>query len=365
MLEHVRKRQEELRSGVAKSFMADGGAGAAGTGQNGFEESKTEDVEKSGMEKTMKEFKEGDLKSGSGAKVTDRDQAIAIGLSEEEKKKKEAEVNKGGVEPGTEAWDKKKDETSLKDIDLTKSVGNNSFDYLSSGMAMDVQRSRILGAYGLDIKKSKSGEGSKGGKVIGHTSSGKPIYENHDHPHHASFTAQDHKDAANTHAEASAKHSDKEDEHFEHAENMSGTPGGKAHATLAKEHQKAGQRHWAEKDKHVKSAEEAGKKESSKRDKMHANLDKKFKDDVTSWKDAPGEVHSMHAHLAETFNEESKAKASQRGESAWEEVGTGGHSRTPAEHNSHHKKGVKDLYDKVSDEGKKRFHEHYGHIVGE
>lgn len=35
--------------------------------------------------KVMHEFKEGTLKSGSGAKVTDRKQAIAIGLSEEEK----------------------------------------------------------------------------------------------------------------------------------------------------------------------------------------------------------------------------------------------------------------------------------------
>lgn len=32
--------------------------------------------------KTMKEFKEGKLKSGSGKKVTSRKQAVAIGLSE-------------------------------------------------------------------------------------------------------------------------------------------------------------------------------------------------------------------------------------------------------------------------------------------
>lgn len=32
----------------------------------------------------MKEFKEGKLKSSSGDKVTDRDQAIAIGISEAE-----------------------------------------------------------------------------------------------------------------------------------------------------------------------------------------------------------------------------------------------------------------------------------------
>ena len=34
------------------------------------------------VEKTMHEFKRGQLRSGSGKKVTDKDQAIAIGLSE-------------------------------------------------------------------------------------------------------------------------------------------------------------------------------------------------------------------------------------------------------------------------------------------
>jgi hypothetical protein len=35
--------------------------------------------------KVMREFKEGDLKSGSGNKVTSRKQAVAIGLSEARK----------------------------------------------------------------------------------------------------------------------------------------------------------------------------------------------------------------------------------------------------------------------------------------
>lgn len=34
------------------------------------------------VERVMHEFKEGDLKSGSGKKVTSRKQAVAIGLSE-------------------------------------------------------------------------------------------------------------------------------------------------------------------------------------------------------------------------------------------------------------------------------------------
>ena len=38
--------------------------------------------------KVMKEFKSGALKSGSGKKVTNRKQAIAIGISEANKRKR-------------------------------------------------------------------------------------------------------------------------------------------------------------------------------------------------------------------------------------------------------------------------------------
>lgn len=41
-----------------------------------------------GMKKTMKEYKAGTLKSGSGKKVKSRKQAIAIGMSQERKAKK-------------------------------------------------------------------------------------------------------------------------------------------------------------------------------------------------------------------------------------------------------------------------------------
>lgn len=37
------------------------------------------------VEKTMREYKHGDLKSGTGKKVTSRQQAVAIGLSEARK----------------------------------------------------------------------------------------------------------------------------------------------------------------------------------------------------------------------------------------------------------------------------------------
>jgi hypothetical protein len=44
--------------------------------------------------KVMHEFKEGKLKSGSGQKVTNRDQAIAIGLSEAREKGAKVPKNK-------------------------------------------------------------------------------------------------------------------------------------------------------------------------------------------------------------------------------------------------------------------------------
>jgi len=40
-----------------------------------------------GVRKTLKEFKKGKLKSGSGKKVTKRKQAIAIGVSQQRKKR--------------------------------------------------------------------------------------------------------------------------------------------------------------------------------------------------------------------------------------------------------------------------------------
>lgn len=52
-----------------------------------------------GVEKTMREFKRGTLKSGSGKKVTSRKQAIAIAISQEKpmKKKISKPVPLGGV----------------------------------------------------------------------------------------------------------------------------------------------------------------------------------------------------------------------------------------------------------------------------
>lgn len=55
----------------------------------------------------------------------------------------------------------------------------------------------------------KGGEGSRGGKVIGHTKSGKPIYEEHNHPEHKDFTVHEHLDAAEIHRKKSRESYDK------------------------------------------------------------------------------------------------------------------------------------------------------------
>lgn len=55
----------------------------------------------------------------------------------------------------------------------------------------------------------KSGEGSRGGKIIGHTSSGKPVYASKmEHIHagaHQDYSAKDHKEAANMHTDEKMK----------------------------------------------------------------------------------------------------------------------------------------------------------------
>ena len=122
-------------------------AGVKETIKKLMNKSESSDLEKADKEKkqkkikkVMEEFKDGSLKSSSGEKVSNPKQAIAIAMSE-------AKVTKSEL------------------IDLIKGVG----------------------------------EGSKGGKVIGHTKSGKPIYEDHKHLSHKDFSEEDHKDAQKIH----------------------------------------------------------------------------------------------------------------------------------------------------------------------
>ncbi len=62
---------------------------------------------------------------------------------------------------------------------------------------LDENGDRITVDKNLNIEKG--GEGSRGGKVIGHTKSGKAIYENSDHESHKNFHENDHFDAYQIH----------------------------------------------------------------------------------------------------------------------------------------------------------------------
>ena len=50
-----------------------------------------------------------------------------------------------------------------------------------------------------NLRVDAGGEGSRGGKIVGHTTSGKPIYAKHSHPSHKEFTEKDHREAMATH----------------------------------------------------------------------------------------------------------------------------------------------------------------------
>lgn len=65
---------------------------------------------------------------------------------------------------------------------------------LDIAKAMDSEIEKAIGEN--DIEKA---EGSRGGKVIGHTRSGKPIYADSNHPEHKTFDAKDHFDSKITH----------------------------------------------------------------------------------------------------------------------------------------------------------------------
>lgn len=70
---------------------------------------------------------------------------------------------------------------------------------------IQAQKAKIAAVYGdqpAPLTYIQKSEGEHGGHVIGHTTSGKPIYASPTHAEHSSFTAQDHQDASAAHGEA-------------------------------------------------------------------------------------------------------------------------------------------------------------------
>lgn len=106
----------------------------------------------------------------------------------------------------------------------------------------------------------KGGEGSKGGHIIGHTSSGKPIYDQHDNEGHKGFTIQDHKDAGYVHSRKSDDHFDSHQSANRMAryhEKNGNSKSYSAYKKTSKEYHDASMKHAEEGEKHEKSAREA------------------------------------------------------------------------------------------------------------
>jgi hypothetical protein len=59
-------------------------------------------------------------------------------------------------------------------------------------IAVDIVKAAVEDGSLADLVK---GEGDRGGKIIGHTKSGKPIYDKHYHESHKDFSAADHREA--------------------------------------------------------------------------------------------------------------------------------------------------------------------------
>lgn len=138
---------------------------------------KEKDAKQAKIKKVMEEFKAGTPKTSAGDLVTDRDQALAIALSESKQLDK------------------------AMDTESTKPLHPESLDKKVKVMEPIIKKAILEGIIPTNriVDIVKGGEGSRGGKVIGHTKSGKPIYEKSQNLPYNGFTKQDHLDAAEHH----------------------------------------------------------------------------------------------------------------------------------------------------------------------
>ncbi len=127
--------------------------------------------------------------------------------------------------------------------------GNKINEIKKAGISLTIfQQEKVLSVEEL-IEK---GEGSKGGKVIGHTKSGKAIYLPTKDSHlsqtaHKSYDKQDHLDAAALHKKKAEHHSGKEDEEF-YMNGNEDNDKSRAHAGRSRVHERVRKFHQGEAD---------------------------------------------------------------------------------------------------------------------
>lgn len=182
---------------------------------------------------------------------------------------------------------------------LEKCSGGSKLDKCGDGKQPDPFETRkgvITTPMAMSLDKAGEGPGSKGGKVIGHTKSGKPIYDSADHAGHAGFTRQEHMEAFNAHQEAKI-----------------GGDAGKVshHAEQSRAHQEMSQRAgkgWGNMSKMSKSDEEA----IAELGRMYANAET---DPVIEMPEerAPARGYSMHETIgaAQAEHDQNMHKAQQ------------------------------------------------------
>jgi hypothetical protein len=166
------------------------------------------------------------------------------------------------------------------------------------------QMSRISGSYIPTETLEKGGEGSKGGKVIGHTKSGKAVYDNANHESHKDFTSQDHKEARTINEKKYSKHwSDRNNAGFGKEKRMKAAQKERYHADQARAH---GDQEFAKKE----SASEKGTLEQ-------ALLAKQKSADSDKYKDWSSEKHEEQSHSHHGNMMRAKQKGDSKGE-MWE-----------------------------------------------
>lgn len=131
-----------------------------------------------------------------------------------------------------------------------------------------------------DPNRIEKAEGSRGGHILGHTKSGKPIYDKFEHKEHKDFTTQDHRDSALKHSEQAAfykegsvKAKHHEEQHDKHAAQVGDKglfPIGKTKSGKAVYNKASDEAH---KDFTYKDHEDA---EKIHREKQHESLKKQF-----------------------------------------------------------------------------------------
>ena len=81
-------------------------------------------------------------------------------------------------------------------------------DIVQDGYRYTVDKNLTISKSEIDTLE-KGGEGSRGGKIIGHTKSGKPVYEKQSAHLYSDFSTEDHTDAESIHVKRAHKHADK------------------------------------------------------------------------------------------------------------------------------------------------------------